>query len=198
MEVWKNMKGFEGFYQVSNEGRGKSLDRVVEMNNKWGTKTKVLKKGKLLIPHSYTNGYLFFTLTVNGKRYQESVHRAVAKAFIPNPQNLPEVNHKDEDKTNNCVENLEWCTHQYNNTYNNKHLKIGKQLHNRIDMSKTVYQLKDGIVTNTYPSAAEAARQNNVSTSNIVQCCHGGFFLHGKWLNKRLVKGFNYSYSKPL
>ena len=195
MEIWENMKGFEGFYQVSNEGKGKSLDRVVEMNNKWGTKTKVVKKGKLLTPHYYPNGYLFFTLTVNGKKYQEPVHRAVAKAFIPNPQNLPEVNHKDEDKSNNCVENLEWCTHQYNNTYNNKHLKVGNKLLNRTDCSKIVYKYKNGTLVEEYPSASEAARQNNVCVSNIVQCCNGGFYLHNKWVNKNSIKGFNYSYS---
>ena len=196
MEEWRDVEGYEGTYQVSNEGNGRSLDRIVQMKNRWGTLTEVTKKGKILKKNLYPNGYEFFSFYKNGELKQLLVHRVVAKAFIPNPNNYPEVNHKDECKTNNTVDNLEWCTHQYNNVYNEKHIKIGRQLHNRIDMSKIVYQYKNGILTNTYPSVSEAARQNNIAVSNIIQCCNGGFFLKGKWINKNTVKGCQYSYTK--
>lgn len=109
MEEWRTIKGYEGLYEVSSYGRVRSLDRYV----KSGYESYRLHKGKVLSPIIATNGYLFVGL--QGRRL--SVHRLVAKAFIPNPDNLPEVNHKDEDKTNNVVDNLEWCDHSYNINY---------------------------------------------------------------------------------
>ena len=93
MEQWRDIEGFDGLYQVSNQGRVKSL--------KYG-KEKILKGVKSC------NGYLTVGLCKDGKEVRKYIHRLVAEAFLPNPQNLPQVNHKDEDKTNNCVENLEW------------------------------------------------------------------------------------------
>lgn len=196
MEEWKDIEGYEGLYQVSNKGNGRSLDRTVQMKNKWGETMTVFKKGRILKKHLYPNGYEFFSLHKDGKCKQLLVHRVVAKAFIPNPNNLPEVNHKNEKKESNNVENLEWCTHPYNSTYNDKHKKIGEQLRNRIDLSKNVYKYKNGILMNIYPSASEAARQNNLAASNIIQCCNGGFNLHGKWVNKKTINGYNYSYER--
>lgn len=102
-ENWKDIQGFEGIYQISDRGRIKSLKR-----------NKCLKLG----PNP--TGYITVQLHKNGDIKGFSVHRLVAEAFIPNPNNYKEVNHIDEDKTNNCKENLEWCTHQYNNTYGTK------------------------------------------------------------------------------
>ena len=101
-EIWKDIKGFEGKYQVSNLGRVRGFVRV---------------KGKILSYHPSSDGYLRAELRKDGKKIRFYVHRLVAQAFISNPDNLPEVNHKDEDKTNNKVDNLEWCTHEYNITY---------------------------------------------------------------------------------
>ena len=110
-----------------------------------------------------------------------------------------EINHIDENRTNNAISNLELKDKSYNNTYNDRHIKVGKQLHNRKDMSKTVYKYSlDGKLVETYPSASEAARQNNVNTSRIVNCCNGGYYCKttNKWMNKT-VKGYRYSYEHP-
>ena len=112
-EVWKDIQDYEGFYQVSNLGRIKSLGN---------SKTR---KEKILKP-IYHKQYYQITLSKNNIRIQYRVHRLVAEAFIPNPDNLPQVNHKDEDKTNNYVDNLEWCDALYNNNYKDKGKRISK------------------------------------------------------------------------
>lgn len=104
-EIWKEIEGYEGKYQVSNTGEVKSL------NYRGGGKTKLLKQ----IPDK--DGYKTIQLCKNGKIKSYKVHRLVAIAFIPNPDNLPIVNHKDEDPSNNNVNNLEWCTQKYNVNY---------------------------------------------------------------------------------
>ena len=104
MEIWKDIKGYEGLYQVSNLGRVKGLDRYV--NCKYGRR-KI--KGKIM---NYTtrSGYNVLVLRRNNKRQSKQVHRLVAEAFIPNPNNYPVVNHKDTNRKNNHVSNLEWVT----------------------------------------------------------------------------------------
>lgn len=107
-----------------------------------------------------------------------------------------QINHKDENKSNNSIDNLELKDRSYNNTYNERHIKIGKKLHNREDMSKTVYKYTlDGKLVEIYPSASEASRQNNVPVPRIIQCCNGGWFnkKYNKWCNLT-VKGYKYSY----
>ena len=112
-EIWKPIEGYEGLYEVSSYGRVRSLDRYV----KTCYEAYKLHKGKILSPAKDKNGYLKVHLCCNGKHNIIRVHRLVCKAFIPNPDNLPEVNHKDEDKTNNSVDNLEWCDRSYNISY---------------------------------------------------------------------------------
>lgn len=102
MEIYKDIEGYEGLYQISNEGRVKSI--------RFG-------KERLLKPKTERKGYLRVDLSKDGKQKSCLVHRLVAMAFIPNHTNLPQVNHKDEDKTNNRVDNLEWCDCTYNNNY---------------------------------------------------------------------------------
>ena len=117
LEIWKDIEGYEGLYQVSNFGRVRSLDRYVEYIGTNQTHKKMnmkqFKKGKILVPMLHKNGYLFIALP----KKQKSIHRLVAEAFIPNPNNLPQVNHKDCNKQNNNFKNLEWC----NQSYNTKH-----------------------------------------------------------------------------
>ena len=150
MEEWRDIKGYEGAYQVSSYGRIRSFK-----NNK----VKVLKA-----QHHY-KGYLFVTLLKNGISKKYKVHRLVAQAFIPNPNNYPQVNHKDEVKDNNVVENLEWCTASYNNTYNNKAKKIG-ETHN-----KKVICLNTGEI---FDSVKDARNKYNIKgRSNISECCKG-------------------------
>ena len=116
MEEWKNVIGYEGLYEVSSYGRVRSLNRYVEYSNG----RICLHKGKVLSPAKNRYGYLVVVLSCNEKRKTITVHRLVAQAFIPNPDDLLEVNHKDEDKTNNNVTNLEWCTAKYNSNYGNR------------------------------------------------------------------------------
>jgi hypothetical protein len=110
-EIWKPVLYFEGFYEVSNFGRIRRITRdIIEKNT---GKHKVIK-GRMLKPWINTKGYPSVTLSINSKVKYMRVHRIVARAFIPNPLNLPEVNHINEIKTDNNVSNLEWCTHLQN------------------------------------------------------------------------------------
>ena len=113
MEIWKDIEGYEGFYQVSNYGRVKSLNY-----NRTG-KAKELKQ-------SINLGYKYVILYKDNKRKKFLVHRLVAQAFVPNPNEYLEVNHIDENKANNCVWNLEWCTRLYNNNYGTINERISK------------------------------------------------------------------------
>lgn len=112
MEVYKDIEGYEGQYQVSNLGNVRSLDRECK-----GNKCVFIKKGKILSPKTHKNGYLIVGLCKDSKMKMYYIHRLVAEAFIPNPNNLPIINHKDEDKTNNNLINLEWCDKSYNALY---------------------------------------------------------------------------------
>lgn len=112
-EIWKDVKGYEGYYQVSNMGRVKSM-RVLK-TPKNGVKCR--KNTFLSTKTSHDKQYILVALCRDGERKQVQVHRLVAEVFIPNPKNLPFVNHKDENPSNNCADNLEWCTHEYNLRY---------------------------------------------------------------------------------
>lgn len=151
-ETWIDVKGYEGLYQVSNLGNVKSL----------GNDKK--RKEKILIPSLNNKGYQKVNLCKNGKDETRKVHRLVAEHFIPNPDNLPQVNHRDEDKTNNCVNNLEWCDAAYNNKYGTRTAKTSKPI---------IQYTKDGQFVAEFPSTMEAARQTGVSVGNICSCCKG-------------------------
>ena len=120
IEEWRPVVGYEGLYEVSNTGQVRSLDRYV----KTCYEAYKLQKGKILNPGKNTNGYLQVVLNCNGKRKTINVHKLVAQAFIPNTDNLPMINHKDEVKTNNSVDNLEWCDVKYNNNYGSRKDKV--------------------------------------------------------------------------
>lgn len=108
-EIWKDIEGYEGLYQVSNLGRVRSVDRIGGRGRRFN--------GRILKPKVKTGGYLLVNFSKEGKRKMFSVHRLVAQAFIPNPEGLPQINHKDENPSNNRVENLEWCDGKYNCNY---------------------------------------------------------------------------------
>ena len=111
-EIWKDIKGYEGLYQISSLGRVKSLSRKIS-----NEKRTYLSKEKILKIHLRKDGYCRIGLTKNKKQQQFLVHRLVSHAFIPNPENKPCINHKDGDKENNYVNNLEWCTSSENNKH---------------------------------------------------------------------------------
>lgn len=125
MEIWKDIKGYEGLYQISNYGRVKSLPRM--MKNR---KCEEIIKAPSVLP----KGYLKVSLCKNGKIKYFFIHRLVAEAFIPNPNNFPCVNHKDCNPRNNEVSNLEWISYKENNSYKNHHLKR--------NISSSIYFLK--------------------------------------------------------
>lgn len=115
MENWKPVKNYENLYEVSDCGNVRSLDRVVPYKN--GYEKTQIKKGKMLSQKTDKDGYKSVTLCVNQQMKCFRVHRLVAQAFIPNPNNLPLINHKDENPNNNHASNLEWCDRSYNRTY---------------------------------------------------------------------------------
>lgn len=156
-ELWRDIKGFEGLYEVSNLGRVRSLK-----DNNGQARILVLKVQK------HRCGYQLVFLRKDGKLKGFVVHRLVAEAFIPNPDGLPEVNHIDEDKTNNRVDNLEWCTRKYNMNYGTCMERIMEK------RGKRVYQYtKSGAFIRSYPSIHEAERQTGIWVTNISACCLG-------------------------
>lgn len=159
-EVWKDVVGYEGYYQVSNLGKVKSLQ-----TKKYSRKEKcaiTVMREKILKPYPNTKKYLLVDLKKDGMRNCQKVHRLVAKAFIPNENNFPQVNHKDENKQNNNVDNLEWCTNQYNSTYGTAKQRMAQKF------KKKVVQISaSGEVVNTWNSVKEATEDLGVSKNSI-------------------------------
>ena len=160
-EEWKDIKNYEGLYQVSNWGRVKSL--ITDKN----------RRKRILKQHNRGNGYLFVVLTNNEHQSKNiSVHRLVAETFLPNPENLPEVNHIDENKENNRVDNLEWCDHTYNINYGNRTKKASESKLNG-KQSKPVLQFTlTGDLIREWESTMECGR-NGFNQGAVAACCRG-------------------------
>lgn len=158
-EIWRDIEGYEGLYQVSNLGNVKSLNY-----NRTG-KERILKATK-------DNGYLSVCLYKDGIKKSYKVHRIIALAFLPNPDNLPQVNHKDEDKTNNRVDNLEWCNSKYNNNYGTRNKRSGESQTNHPKFSKQVLCVETGVI---YPSTRQVERKLGFANSNISAACNGKY-----------------------
>ena len=171
MEEWRNIEEYKGLYQVSDCGRVKSLDRWITHKG-----SKHFVKGRILKLCKANTGYMAVGLFKNGKGNWYLVHRLVAEAFLDNPDNLPCINHKDEDKTNNNVTNLEWCSYRYNANYGTKMKRISDKLKgvNNTKLSKTVYQYTlDGEFVKEWPSVNEIKRQIGYDCTSISACCRG-------------------------
>lgn len=128
-EIWKDIQGYDGIYQISNLGRVKSLPRVIEYDKPNWSKIQHMKiyiPERILKAKIKKGGYLEVNLNYLGSKKFFQIHRLVAQAFIPNPNNLPQVNHKDENTSNNQVDNLEWCSAKYNCNYGNRNKRISE------------------------------------------------------------------------
>lgn len=189
-EIWKDIEGYEGLYQVSNLGR-----------------VKRVRSGRIRTQKIAKNGYCQVNLSKNNQVNFYLVHRLVANAFIPNPNNLPQVNHKDENKTNNHIENLEWCTQSYNNLWGTgterqnysrhkndpqglswkKALKT-RDKNNNVNSSKRVcqYSLVGNLIT-VFNSISETSRKLGINVADISNCCNG---------KRKTAKGYKFVYER--
>lgn len=161
-EIYKDVVGFEGMYLVSNLGNVKSFERNIIRKD--GKPYHI--KEEFMSQNNNGRGYLFTRLYVDGKGINKYIHRLVAEAFIPNPENLPEVNHKSENKYDNSVENLEWATHKDNCNYGTRTQRSAENHSKPINQ----YDLHGNFIK-SWNSATEIERVLNLSSSNISKCC---------------------------
>lgn len=157
MEQWRKIEGYEEFYEISSEGRIRGL-----------------RRGMVLKPQKRRHGYLCIELYKPGcRKKKESIHRLVAKAFVSNPNNLPEINHKDECKTNNRASNLEWVTRIENVNYGTCQKRRAEKVTNGKRSRRVSQYTRNGELVKTYPSLAEAERQTGYAKANICRCAQG-------------------------
>ena len=183
VEIWKDIKGYEGLYQVSNLGRVKSLARFRVGRRDDGRLFPVKER---IMKLNTSSDYNRIQLFKDGVGVVYSVHKLQLAAFIPNPENLPCGNHKDENKKNNYIHvnedgtvdpdksNLEWCTIKYNTNYGTGIERARQKHRNNKNQSKPVLQFsKKGDFICEYPSTHEAERQTNILHTAIMKCCNG-------------------------
>lgn len=169
-EIWRDIKGYE-IYQVSSLGRVKSIRRTVKSKNGYRT-----VKEHILKPRKNRDGYLQLSLWNENKRKTMKVHRLVCEAFLHNPLNLPQINHINEIKEDNRVENLEYCDARYNNNFGTRNerarISISKAKKGVFNTkhSKAVKCLETGKI---YPSLSEVNRKFGFSAGHICDCCNG-------------------------
>lgn len=160
--MWKDIKNFEGLYQVSDHGDIKSIERT--KTNNAGTQRV---EERILKQRRDKDGYLVVCLSKEGKHYGRRVNRLVAEAFIPNPECLPVVNHKDENKQNNEADNLEWCTVRYNTCYGDGLRKMAAK------QGRPVIQVLNGNIIGEYYSTGNASKETGIPQGNIYKACAG-------------------------
>lgn len=165
-EIWRDIKDYKNLYQVSNFGNVRSLKRKNT-------------NGKILKPIKDKDGYFRVTLSKNNVRKNCFIHRLVAQSFIPNVYNLPQVNHKDVNPSNNKAENLEWCNSKYNNTYGDRLKRLSRNL------SKPIIQYDFNLnYIKEWISAKEASTTLNINRTNIVSCLKGRRNFAGNYVWK--------------
>ena len=190
-EIWKPVPGYEGLYEASTYGRIRSIERFVYHRR---CKRFQKRKSVILKPSISSRGYYTIVFGINGTRKAYAVHRIIAETFLPNPNNLPVVNHKDENKANNAVSNLEWCTQKYNINYGSglkrralaqSISKKGKHYSPRTEFKKgnvlqchqhPVLCIEKGIL---YRSMKEACQACSVSRSTILKSYKTGRTIKG-------------------
>ena len=173
MEEWKDIEGFEGLYKIS------SLGRIYSVRKKCCKKLQTSRQG-----------YKICVLYDNHIHKNIRVHRIVAEAFIPNPNNLPCINHKDQNPSNNCVDNLERCDHKYNNNYGEHKKKLSLSHINNPKQCKPVNQYTlEGEFVSWFPSSMEAQRQFGYNSGHILSCCKG---------KRKTANGFIWRYASDV
>ena len=170
-EEWRDIKGCEN-YQVSSLGRVKSLKHNVKSKN--GSYRTV--RERILKPGKNRKGYLRVCICEKGKKKNMTIHRLVCEAFLQNPLNLPQINHRNENKTDNRIENLEYCTAKYNSNFGTRTKRLSKS------QSKSVKCLETGKI---YTSLMEIGRKFGFSIGNICECCNG---------KRKSAYGFHWQY----
>jgi len=174
-EIWKDIEGYERYYQVSNIGRVRSLDRIV----KHSAGRERISYGKVLSQSLDGGGYPTVGISKDGCAKRVHIHRLVAVAFIPNFDNSPEVNHLDENKLNNRANNLEWCTRKENERWGTKRERCILHTDYRAISEKNSKQLVQmdlsGNVIKVWKSLASLCRSTGFSQGNISMCCNGKY-----------------------
>lgn len=176
-EIWKDIKDYEGFYQCSNTGKIRSLDRyVIEKSGK-----KQFRSGQIIVPRLNKNGYLQFALNKDSKRKMAYVHIIVANTFIDNPFDLKTVNHKDGNKLNNSIENLEWNSYSENNTHSYRELH--RSIADEGATPKTVYII-DTVEKKLqyYSSITETSKVIGLSHTQINRYIHSNNKWKGRYI----------------
>lgn len=181
-EVWKDVNGYGGFYEVSNIGRVRSKQRVTDIQ----PYCHIVRKPRIL-KAQFNGNYYRVVMSVEGKFRQVLIHRLVAEVFIPNPDNLPQVNHKDENMLNNNVWNLEWCTIQYNQSYGTKPARQSLFMTRTVGRPVTQFSL-DGKPIASYISVKEAQNKTGIGTTSIIAVCRG--------INQRTAGGYLWRYTE--
>ncbi len=190
---YKDIIGYEGLYVVYENGTIASLNRYITMKNRYGGKSIVLKKGTIIKHHINNRGYHIVNLHKDGVQKTYLVSRLVAKAFISNPDNLPEVDHIDENKDNNCVSNLRWCTRQFNNT-RGVQSREGRENSSEFRMKKVGMYDKNNTLIKVYKGIRVAGRDMNLSNTNIAACCKSNSKLKGHVKNNHTCGGYIWRY----
>ena len=177
-ELWLPVKGFEGYYEVSNLGNVRSLGRII--TTKSNAERVIYGKLIALVSNTERSNYVYVTLKYKEIKVTKAVHRLVAESFINNPNNLPQVNHKDYDVQNNCIDNLEWCDAAYNVNYSKDRRK---NMRGKFGRKIKAFD-KFGNLVGEYGSIRDAGRQLNVAGQNISGVLSG----KNKW-----VKGYTFA-----
>ena len=166
MEIWKVIEEYNN-YEISSKGRVRSRDRTYtdSLGRVYNKKGQLIKIKVQIGKYNYKQAMV--SIVQNGKCYRLLVHRLVAKAFIPNPYNYPQINHKDENPLNNNVNNLEWCTAKYNVNYNNLKQRTSAKRSRKIN----VYEDKNDIIETVY-NMVKTTKKYNVSRGHISKSCH--------------------------
>ena len=190
---YKYIDDYDNAYIIYSDGTVESLDRYIEKKHRNGKIYKHLTKGHILKHSKNNKGYHIVHLYKNGVCKTYLVSRLVAQAFIPNPNNLPEVDHIDENKDNNCASNLQWCTRQFNNTRGIQS-REGREKTSEFRMKKVGMYDTSGKLLKTYKGIRIAERETGLKNTNISHCCKSNLKQIGYMKNNHTYGGYIWRY----